>query len=67
MIDNMDIVLFYCSITLLVGNDATVSVFHRLPYFFTLLPSCYCEWISLDLHPHNQHIQKAQASQATYF
>ena len=30
--------------------------------FFILLPSCFCEWISLDVHPHNQHIQMIQTS-----
>ena len=30
-------------------------------YFVTFLPSCYCEWISLDLPSHDQHIHDDQA------
>ena len=43
--------------------DAIITVY-LIGYhiFFTLLPSCYCEYISLDVHPHNQHIQKIQTS-----
>ena len=30
-------------------------------YFFTSLPSCSCEWISLDPHSHDQHIHDNKA------
>ena len=37
--------------------DAIVTISPIGPFYFvTFLPSCYCEWISLDPHSHNQHI-----------
>ena len=38
-------------------SDANITVyFIGYHIFFTLLPSCYCEGISLGIHSHDQHI-----------
>ena len=48
--------MIYCFID--VQDDYVTLLFIGYHDFFTLLPGCYCGWISLDVHPHDQHIKK---------
>ena len=42
--------------------DAIVTIFPIGPFYFvTFIPSCYHEWISLNLPTHDQHIHNDHA------
>ena len=56
------ILLTHEMITIKYHNAIVIVFLIGYHIFCTLLPECYYETISLDVHPHNHHIQRIQTS-----